>query len=854
MIHDNATISNILGRNIEAVSSVTNMDNHFRVIKARGEAVPLNFESLDDIYYNKVFTEEEFEHALSNCNLSAPGKDNINFDMIRNLAPAAKEYLLQFYNHLWVNHLFPKAWKHAVVIPIAKPGKDPSNPNNYRPISLTSCLCKLLEKMVNYRLNWCLRKYKILSATQFGSQSARSTLDSLSHLENHIRRGFLRKQVTVAIFFDIQKAYDTTWRYSILKSLHQNGFRGHLPIFIKNFINERTFQTRIDNVYSNIFTLDNGVPQGSVLSGTLFALAINDIVNLLPQGVQNSLYVDDFAIYYSSSSLRHIQRILNKAIKTIHNWTVSVGFKLSVEKTQAIMFYKNSRWKQNQDIALKLGDTQIQFSDTVKFLGLVFDTHLNWKAHVAYVKNKCNSALNLMLRLSHTTWGARRHTLLMIYKALILSKLDYGSPIYGSASQSTLKSLDSIHTRGLRLCSGAFKSSPNTSVCCESGEPPLSLHRDLVTMRSALKIMSTDSPTKKLFDMRDLFINNHEPPFPIRANRLLESTGIRVNLHHPPISPPPWTVRKIKICSQLYHMSKKNNYTPDLYKQYALEHIQSKGPHKAIYTDGSKSTTGVGCAAVSSCRISQNSLPLEATVFTAELTAILLAIDQIKSSNDKLTSKFVIYTDSRSATETLRSYSQKNPVASQIQHLLHNLYLHGVNLEICWIPAHVGIPGNELADEKAKSGITSPIFNNKLPVTDYINSLKQNIRTKWQYMWNNEPDSNKLKYIKPNVNFWGSSIQNRKQEEIILTRLRIGHTRLTHSYLMSTPHEDIPHCGPCNTILTVKHILCECRLFNQARFLYLKDKTLKEILEDSDEFSLYRILAFLKKTNLIYKI
>ena len=853
LVHDSTAISNILGRNIEAISSVTNIDDHFRTIKTHEEAIPLNFETIEDIYYNHEFSEQEFEYALSNCNSSAPGKDNINFEMIKNLAPLAKIYLLQFYNHLWVNHLFPKVWRHAIVIPIAKPGKDPSNPNNYRPISLTSCLCKLLEKMVNYRLNWCLRKNKILSSTQFGSQSERSTLDSLSHLENYIRRGFERKKITVAIFFDIQKAYDTTWRYSILKSLHQNDFRGHLPIFIKNFIYGRTFQTRVDNVYSDNFNLDNGVPQGSVLSGTLFALAINDIVKQLPQGVQNSLYVDDFAIYYSSSSLRHLQRILNKAIKNIHKWTSSVGFRLSTEKTQAIMFYKNSRWKQNQDIDLKLGDTHIQFNDTVRFLGLVFDTHLNWKAHIAYVKSRCNSALNLMLKLSHTTWGARRQTLLMIYKALVLSKLDYGSPIYGSASQNTLKSLDPIHTRGLRLCSGAFKSSPNTSVCCESGEPPLSLHRDLVTMRSALKIMSTDSPTKKLFEMRDIFINNHEPPFPIRANRLLESTGIRLSLHPPLNYPPLWMMKKIKVCSHLYHLSKKQDFTPDCYKQFALEHIQSKGPHKAIYTDGSKSLVGVGCAAVSSSKVSQHSLPIEATVFTAELTAILLAINQIKSSDNILNTNFVIYSDSRSATESLKSHTNKNPIVLQIKQFINKLYSRGVNIEICWIPAHVGIPGNERADERAKSGIMSPIFCNKLPVGDYLNTIKQYIKTKWQNTWNNEYN-NKLKNIKPDINFWRSSVQNEKRTEVVLTRLRIGHTRLTHDFLMSTPHGDIPHCDVCNTILTVKHILCDCTIFSQQRNIYFNNKSLSEILAESDNFSIYRVLSFLRKTNLIHKI
>ena len=218
--------------------------------------------------------------------------------------------------------------------------------------------------------------------------------------------------------------------------MHQHGFRGHLPYFIKNFISNRTFQTRVDNVYSDTHILECGVPQGSVLSGTLFSLAINDIVNQLPQGVQNNLYVDDFAIYYSSSNLRHLQRILTTAISKINSWTKSVGFKLSAEKTQAIMFYKNIRWLHNQEIQLSLNNTPIQFKNNVRFLGLIFDNHLNWKSHIAYVKSKCNKTFNLLRKLSHTVWGARRQTLLMLYKSLVLSKIDYGSPIYGSRSEA----------------------------------------------------------------------------------------------------------------------------------------------------------------------------------------------------------------------------------------------------------------------------------------------------------------------------------------------------------------------------------------------------------------------------------
>ena len=332
-VHDLQKISNIIGRHFEKISDGFNADKHFKAIKTSSEKVIINFETNEDLFYNQKFSMEELENVLSNCSSSAPGMDNISFDLIKHLNETAKKFLLQFYNHLWKKGLFPKEWRHAIIIAIPKAGKDPTDVNNYRPISLTSCLCKILEKMVHVRLSWFLEKNNIISSTQFGCRKNRSTLDSLTCLEHQIRKGFEQRKLTVAILFDIQKAYDTTWRYPILRSLYNNGLRGNLPIFIKNFLSERTFQTRIDSIYSDNFKLKEGIPQGSVLSGTLFSIAINDIVNTLPKGVNNSLFVDDFAIYYTSSNLRHIQRILTTAINKIHNWATSVGFKLAIEKT-----------------------------------------------------------------------------------------------------------------------------------------------------------------------------------------------------------------------------------------------------------------------------------------------------------------------------------------------------------------------------------------------------------------------------------------------------------------------------------------------------------------------------------------
>ena len=123
-------------------------------------------------------------------------------------------------------------WRLATVIPIPKPGKDHAEPTNYRPIALTSCLCKTLERMINKRLIWYLESNNLLSRYQSGFRAGRSTNDNLVKLETFIRDAFVKKEHVVAVFFDLEKAYDTTWRYGIMKDIHKLGLRGRLPTFI----------------------------------------------------------------------------------------------------------------------------------------------------------------------------------------------------------------------------------------------------------------------------------------------------------------------------------------------------------------------------------------------------------------------------------------------------------------------------------------------------------------------------------------------------------------------------------------------------------------------------------------------
>ena len=146
------------------------------------------------------------------------------------------------FNYIWTTGKFPEDWTLATIIPIPKPWKDPGEPNNYRPIALTSCLCKTLERMINKRLTWFLESNNHISRFQSGFRFDRSTTDNLVRLETFIRDAFIKKEHVVAVFFDLEKAYDTTWRYGILKDIHKLGLRGRLPTFIENFLADRTMQ------------------------------------------------------------------------------------------------------------------------------------------------------------------------------------------------------------------------------------------------------------------------------------------------------------------------------------------------------------------------------------------------------------------------------------------------------------------------------------------------------------------------------------------------------------------------------------------------------------------------------------
>ncbi|GFQ76046.1 probable RNA-directed DNA polymerase from transposon X-element [Trichonephila clavata] len=355
-------------------------------------------------------------------------------------------------------------------------------------------------------------------------------------------------------------------------------------------------------------------------------------------------------------------------------------------------------------------------------------------------------ALNILKVLANTRWGADRTSLLRLYRALIRSKLDYGSVVYRSACKSLLKILDPVHHQDLRLCLGAFRTSPVESLYAEAYEPPLDLRRKYLCLNYFMNIqsMKTNTAYSYLFNFSLYNFKSHRSsltysqPFHFRIRDLI----IDLNLNIGRIAlcniseMPPWKVIYPKVDFSLSCYSKA--CTPvSTYITLYLEHIELFSDYEPIFTDGSKSESHVGSAVVSLSTVITGALPISASIYTAELHALRIAIEHISLSRGK---KFIIYTDSLSARQSIASlHSSSHPILVDIPYALAN-HLKKKDIRFCWIPGHAGITGNELDDTAARSA-TGSSERFPIPHSDLKACFRQKLQSVWQSNWDQQTEN-----------------------------------------------------------------------------------------------------------------
>ena len=223
----------------------------------------------------------------------------------------------------------------------------------------------------------------------------------------------------------------------------------------------------------------------------LFGIAINEIAHGVTEAVDKCLYVDDLMICRAEKTVGSATRTLQEAITKICDNANAIGYVLSEEKTKAVHFCRLR--KPHYDPVLIMKGRIIGVSQEIKFLGLTFDRELRWSKHLQNIATKCRQSLNIVRVLAHHRWGAHPKTLLDVYKALILSKMDYGCSAYVTCDDNTkLGKLDKIQNLAIRYSLGAFPTSPVASLQVEANILPLALRRKQIVVNYYLKVLSDE--------------------------------------------------------------------------------------------------------------------------------------------------------------------------------------------------------------------------------------------------------------------------------------------------------------------------------------------------------------------------
>lgn len=806
----------------------------------------------DNSDLNRPFSRQELDHAINNLkDKKSPGPDGIPSEIIKQLPDVTLKQLLKIYNQIWATGTYPKKWQEVNTFPIPKDNRNKTNPDKYRPISASNILSKVLQTMTNNRLVWFLEKNNFFNNVQSGFRRGRSTLDHIMSLNADVQKSFKNRQSLIAVFFDIKKAYDMTWRYHILRTLKTAGINGHMFNYIKNFLQDRRFRVVANGHYSTQKIQSNGVPQGEVISVTLFLVAINNLISSLPPGTKTCLFADDLVVYINGKNLRTLQIQIQNAIKNLEDYSNTTGFCFSSEKTKAVHF--NRRQYNRYNPRLTLYNKPIQYVNQIKFLGVIFDSKLTWKQHINNLKKECYQRMNLLKALGHQKWGSSKDILIRIYQSLIRSKLDYGCAAYENTKPSRLKLLEPIQNTALRIAIGALRTSPIDSILEETNQLPLSYRRTQISISYITNLAAnpSNSTFQHFFSLNE---NNNSPEIlhsnlPYQQNITKHLHDINTTLptqilqnHYNTI--PPWTLKKPSFNLSLTKFQKKNSHPQTYLNQYA-EYISRQSKFTAIYTDGSKIENNIGAAIIVGNNTYTYRLPVETSVYTAEAYAMLQATQHILNSEEE---RFIIHSDSLSVIQAIQKPYNRHPTIQRIQDNLHKSIEKNKKITILWIPSHVGVQGNEDVDAAAKRAASLDVVEDvPVPVADIKNHIKNKLKQKWRNYWNTL-NHNKYQNIKPNSTPW--PVPNNRRDQVIISRMRIGHTLFTHEFIFK--RADPPQCEVCGETLTVQHILVNCPQYKNQRQINNLPTTLKDALSKNEEIE--RTIKFLKDIKLYEKI
>lgn len=775
------------------------------------------------------FTGAELCIALKQSKAkAAAGPDGVSVRFMQRLGRLGKIFLLSCFNQSWQSGLCPQAWRSGIIVPILKPGKAADAVGSYRPICLTSCMAKVMERMVGNRLTHLAESQGMWCQEQAGFRGLRSTEDQILRISQAIDDGFQQRPPlrTVMALLDYTKAYDTVWRSDLWAVLLDAGVPFTYIQWIKGFLTNRLVKVRYSNIEGNSVLLREGLPQGSVLSPLLFLFVINGARQCCPPGINISLYADDIAIWSSSPIIAVASDKVERAVTCIKAWSSSKKLSLNLAKCEVTLFSSDTKEADIQPL-VRVDGTPLKFNANPVFLGVMYDRMLTFNAQAKRVASKVSSGARMLGALAGATWGWDKPQLTRIYQAAVAPIVKYACAGWSPwLSITSVAAIERSQNRCLRRVTGQYATTRIEVLRCETGIPSLKTvfsQEVLISMERSIRVQ--EGNPRGLLPVENVRHRTKRNSWRKEAVRLRHAAGLDALPveKFPPVTAAPWLFGLQNLCIQTSLWDASNCRSSSAQRLSAsLETIRRLGRFDTtIFTDGS-AEGGIqrgGSAAVVfqgeidtlqqiTTRLACGSAWTSS--FETEARAMRLACEYL--TNDCAPGKYLICTDSQSLLKTLESGMSE--CRTSIGDLCRAIKRVPGRLTLQWVPGHCGLLGNEIADRAAREAACSlddPSAVEPAPIS--FSGAKTAIRFHFKEPPPQTPQVRAVYCHGP----LAKPTHDRKTE-VTLARLRSGHSTLLAAYQHMVGRSDSPICPRCEVgAETLSHFMQDCPSTIRAR-------------------------------------
>lgn len=388
-------------------------------------------------------SEEEVEKVIESLDpMKATGADSVDVRSLKLCKQFIVPVLCKLINQSLYTGEVPEKMKVAKIRPLHKGGSKDSA-DNYRPISVLPSISKVFEIIVNNRLLSYLKSINFLYDHQYGfresSDTVSATLDLVSELQLQLDQG---KRMAV-VSLDLRKAFDTVDHTILLQKMNLLGIRGQCYDWFRNYLVNRRQFVRINNTCSSEKNVNCGVPQGSILGPSLFLLYINSISCLSLDG-KIKLYADDTVLVYTGNNSSTIKAQIQNDLTKLEQWLVTHKLTLNVKKSSYMFIQKH---KNEDRSSIDFGTKKLEYSSTIKYLGLYLDETLSWQAHTEILRKKLSAPIGILKRLSYSV---PKYLVRSLYFCLIHCHLQYLTVLWYPTFQNLVKPLKILQNKAIK--------------------------------------------------------------------------------------------------------------------------------------------------------------------------------------------------------------------------------------------------------------------------------------------------------------------------------------------------------------------------------------------------------------------